>query len=41
MAGGHFPVVVLVVLLVLVVQIVFVHLTPWSPRRGLVIAGDG
>ncbi|MFI0874745.1 hypothetical protein ACH4TM_10060 [Streptomyces parvus] len=41
MAGEHFPVIVLFVLVVLLVAVVVVHLTPWSPRRGLVIANDG
>ncbi|WP_275426566.1 hypothetical protein [Streptomyces sp. CS147] len=40
MAGGRSPVVVLVVLVVLLVAVI-VRLTPWSPRRSLVIAGDG
>ncbi|MER6603794.1 hypothetical protein ACWDBC_16855 [Streptomyces parvus] len=40
MTGEHFPVIVLFVLVVLLVAVV-VHLTPWSPRRGLVIANDG
>ncbi|WP_272923665.1 MULTISPECIES: hypothetical protein [unclassified Streptomyces] len=40
MAGGRSPVVVLVVLVVLLVAVI-VRLTSWSPRRSLVIAGDG